>query len=361
MKFFSYIEQQIKKYTTNKKRPTVVDIHCYLSYGTPQAVTFKGRLLWSKFIRLNPSDGYWRNLVNMYHRFESDEIADAHLLISIGNENFEVRTDTEGFFELHTQLQHALNINAGWASYNVLVQRIGEEILQQPEQGEGQILIVPQMATMGIISDIDDTVIYTGVVSKTKMLYTTLLNNAYTRNVFPGVAQLYWALCYGKQKNNLQTPQNPIFYVSNGPWNLYDLLIDVLYLNKMPFGPIALRDFGWSKKNPAAYQQHKHRSIVKILQTYPQLPFILIGDSGEKDTDLYLHIARLFPKRIIAIYIRNVQDHDRQQRILGLIEQEEHNEVLLFNNSLDMAQHALLNQYITLDNFQKVQAAMPLI
>ena len=101
MKFFSYIEQQIKKYTTNNNtKPTAIDIHCYLSYGTPSLVYCKGRVLWSKFIQLNPSDGYWRNLVNMYHRFESDEIPNAHLLLTIGADSFEIVTDSEGFFDL---------------------------------------------------------------------------------------------------------------------------------------------------------------------------------------------------------------------------------------------------------------------
>ncbi|HRF40885.1 MAG TPA: App1 family protein, partial [Saprospiraceae bacterium] len=144
-----------------------------------------------------------------------------------------------------------------------------------------------------------------------------LVKNAFGRQAFQSVADFYQAL----QKGPDGTCDNPVFYVSNGPWNLYDLLCDFFQLHELPKGPVFMRDFGflgrrlWGKPST-----HKADHIRRIITAYPDLPFVLIGDSGERDTDIYMEIARSFPGRILAIFIRDVEIPGRALRISRLIE-----------------------------------------
>ena len=101
---------------------------------------------------------------------------------------------------------------------------------------------------------------------------------------------------------------NPIFYVSSSPWNLYEHLDEFLALHRIPAGPLLLRDWGLSRHGfaPGGGHSHKLDKIRGVLETFERLPFILIGDSGQEDAEHYRTIVREFPGRIRCVYIRNV-------------------------------------------------------
>jgi phosphatidate phosphatase APP1 len=155
-----------------------------------------------------------------------------------------------------------------------------------------RVLVPSKQARFGVISDIDDTVVTSNVTSKVRMIMTVALTNARTRKPFKGVAAFYRALHAGV---------NPVFYVSKSPWNLYAPIVEYLAVQGLPEGPLMLRDFGFR-----AEKEHKRKAIEAILNTYPKLQFVLSGDSGEQDPQIYADIMRRFPKRIRAIYIRSV-------------------------------------------------------
>ena len=144
----------------------------------------------------------------------------------------------------------------------------------------------------------------TGATSLLRMARTTFLSNARTRVPFPGVAAFYRAL----QKGAGESPFNPVFYVSSSPWNLHDLLTEFLTLQKIPIGPLMLRDWGMSAQEsmPTGHAGHKLGAIRRILDLFPALPFILIGDSGQEDPEIYHRVVHDYPDRILAVYIRNV-------------------------------------------------------
>ena len=99
---------------------------------------------------------------------------------------------------------------------------------------------------------------------------------------FKGVAAFYRALYYGVHGHEL----NPLFYVSASPWNMYDLLSDFFNLREIPVGPVLfLRDWGLTRDElfPTDLRTYKLAAINKILNFYPALPFILLGDSGQVD------------------------------------------------------------------------------
>ena len=252
----------------------------YLGYGTARKLTVRGRVLQDEgFAPATSADARWRNLVSFYKRLESDEVPGARLRAR----SHEALTDAEGYFRLEIPSK---KLKPGW-------QQVEIELLHPGSAKAVACVLVPSpRARFGVISDIDDTIVRSHVTSKLRMILTVALSNARTRMPFPGVAAFYRALHAGV---------NPFFYVSKSPWNLYAPLVQYLEVQGLPAGPLMLRDFGFRTE-----KQHKRKAIEDILHTYPKLPFVLSGDSGEQDPEIYADIVHRFPKRIRAIYIRSV-------------------------------------------------------
>ena len=179
------------------------------------------------------------------------------------------------------------------------------------------MLIPSKKASFGVISDIDDTILHTGLVSvlKWRVLVNTLLTSAGKRIPLEGAPEFYHLLHQGKTGNEA----NPVFYVSHSPWNLYRYLEFFLKKNNFPKGPIILRNFPrpFSKKDKEGKPQ-KQKEILNLLNAYPDLNFILIGDGGENDPVIYLEIAETFPNRISAIYLRRVNHKNRMTNVYKL-------------------------------------------
>jgi phosphatidate phosphatase APP1 len=145
-----------------------------------------------------------------------------------------------------------------------------------------------------------------------KMAWIVLLNNAHTRLPFEGVAAFYEALRRGADGHGY----NPIFYVSSSPWNIYDVLEDFLNVHGVPAGPLFLKD--WSPTVLGKHRTHKLDIIRRLLRTYPELPFVLIGDSGQEDPEIYHQAVREHPGRIWAIYIRDVTTARRDAAVRAI-------------------------------------------
>ena len=303
-------------------------IATYRGYASSQRVFLKGRVLKDRFIRHEATDSVWRNIRNTFKRVRSREVQNARIKVVVGNTAFTLHSDLEGYFKLDQPLSLPAAPEDQWITATCFLEFAKNRVQHAEFQAE---VLFPNQASLGIISDIDDTVLQTDVTSlfKWKAGYLTLMKNATTRRAFSEVSAFYQALESGGAPGH----KNPFFYVSNSPWNLYDMLVDFLEINELPKGPVLLRDFGIPYEDrPSNYKGHKHTSIDRILQTYPDLPFILIGDSGEKDADIYLDITREFPGRIKAIFIRDVRSAKRARRIKRLIRQSEDTSIFLIKN-----------------------------
>jgi phosphatidate phosphatase APP1 len=148
------------------------------------------------------------------------------------------------------------------------------------------------------------------------MARIVLLNSAQTRMPFPGVAAFYHALRRGTDGAG----PNPLFYVSNSPWNLYDLLDEFIDINGFPVGPLLLQSWGRSRALLAGTSLPKLKldRVRLLFDLYPSLPFVLIGDSGERDPEIYRDIARSYPGRVRAIYIRHVHTPARAATVAAI-------------------------------------------
>lgn len=316
-----------------------LQIVTYRSYGTVNRLYVKGRVLKDKGIRKSTDkDTVWNNLLSMYKRFESDEVPHARLKINFQDKPHFVTTDNEGYFVLDLFTEVPLPQNEMWHALEV-------ELIEAPLsfspglKSTAYILVPAADAEYGIISDIDDTVVKTTATNLLAMSRNTFLHNAHSRLPFAGVSEFYKSLQLGRNgKRN-----NPFFYVSSSPWNLYDLLIDFLDLNDIPEGPLLLRDFGLDiNKESSDHMGHKFKEIKNILLAYPHLNFVLIGDSGQEDPKIYREIVSKFPGRVLAIYIRDVQLSDREKIAIEISKDlRDHVEMLIVDNTVEAAEHAV--------------------
>ncbi len=327
----------------------------YLGYGTADKFLLSGRVLEDKgAIASNGEDSRWENLQNMYRRFTTDEISGARVRARFQNVEREVVTDGEGYFNLELDTADSANSEA-------LFQKIELELIDPTnENGQmarviGQVLVPPASAKFGIISDLDDTVVVTNVTNRLKMFLTVALLNEHTRLPFKGVAAFYRAL----QNGASGAENNPIFYVSSSPWNLYPPLTEFLRIHDIPRGTLFLKDFGnHTIFSPGEHQSHKLNSIEAILNTYPHLPFVLIGDSGERDPEIYREVVKKYPQRIRAIYIRSIDTKaERLAAIDNLIAEvsETGCQLVLAPDTVNAAVHAAGEKLISTDALPRIR------
>ncbi|MEM6336377.1 MAG: phosphatase domain-containing protein [Bacteroidota bacterium] len=317
-------------------RPGEPIIVPYFGFGTRERVQLSGRVLTNPS-RFDPGEGesMWQNVLNMYRRFETDEVAGAHVRVEGNGQPQIVQSDEEGYFTCEVTNPHLKN---GGPWYNIDVYHDALE----GTRVNARVLVPSAEAEFGIISDVDDTVMQSNATSLLSMVRTTLLNNARTRLPFEGVAAFYRALT----RQTAAGPVNPIFYVSSSPWNVYDLLVDFMSFQGIPLGPFFLRDWGVDEHKlvTSTHADHKLTAIFRVLDTYPDLPFVLIGDSGQHDPEIYQQVAQARPGRIRAIYIRDVTLDDRDAAVRSVASEVEAGGVpmLLTPTSHAAAEHAAL-------------------
>lgn len=329
-----------------KKDP--LQIITFQSYGTDTHFYTRGRALEDESIDLEEQH-IWHLIVNTWKRFETDEIKYVGLDIKLpNNKTIKVTTDNNGYFRVEEKLENlkSLTNEEGWLLFELSYYDIDHKrTIQNGNRFPGELLIPSSNAEFGVASDIDDTILHTGVVSmlKWKVIYNSIFKHANNRIPLEGSADFYHKLHRGVTGENA----NPIFYVSHSPWNLYRYLELFLRQNNFPKGPILLRSMSnFLKKKPQDEKPQKQKEILNLLKTYPELPFILIGDIGEHDPDIYMEIAEEFPDRILAIYLRSVKHKKKMLRVKGLVDNYTTTKVLMVESSAQAIEHAIKHGFI---------------
>jgi phosphatidate phosphatase APP1 len=124
------------------------------------------------------------------------------------------------------------------------------------------------------------------------------------------------------------------------------MLDEFFTLHGIPVGPVLfLREWGvsWKSPLPRKAEEHKRELISNMLALYRDLPFVLIGDSGQHDPEVYREIVDEHPGRVLAVYIRNVsRDATRIREIeeLATAVTAAGSSLVLAAESVAMAEHA---------------------
>lgn len=166
-----------------------------------------------------------------------------------------------------------------------------------PRQFEGAVQLLGSRG-LSVVSDIDDTIKLSNVLDKEELLANTFLRDF---QAIPGMAELY---------TQWEASGAAFHYVTGSPWQLYPTLSDFLATNGFPRGSFTMRNFRLKDSSfldfLSSAEEFKVATLTALLQRYPKRHFILVGDSGEKDPEVYGAVARRFPEQVTAIYIRNV-------------------------------------------------------
>ena len=287
-----------------------IQILVFRSYGTPTSLHVRGRVTERKAVEGTAErSSTWRNVLNTIHRLDSDEIPGARLRARLQGGAWETTTDAEGYFVLDIEPREPLA--PGWHEVELeIVESVGTA--ERPVECE-QVLVPSARAEFGVISDLDDTVIRTHSTDTLQMIATVFGGGAHDRVVVPGMAALYRAFARGVTG----AAENPVFYVSKSTWNLYDLFEEFLDLHGLPVGPLFLTDQRILEAPSTLHrsENHKFDSIGTLLRTYPTLPFVLVGDTGMQDPEVYEGIVHNFPGRIRAVYLHDVSEPARDREV----------------------------------------------
>lgn len=215
-----------------------------------------------------------------------------------------LRTDDDGYWELAAN--QPLALAPGWHA-----------ITSEPAASStAGLLVVDPANRFGIISDLDDTVLVSGVTDKRTLLKNSLTVPPVRREAVPGMAALYHRLL----KQNPVPDASAVFYVSASPRQLTDNLRGFLRQNEFPRGVLRLKEF--SEQSDASLFNHnqqgyKLRVLESLLLAYPQVSFALFGDDGEQDPEIYEALREKFPAQIHGIWIRRVSPDPKRARFAG--------------------------------------------
>ncbi|NTX12536.1 App1 family protein [Myxococcus sp. CA056] len=183
-----------------------------------------------------------------------------------------------------------------------------------------RVEVLPASTSLLVVSDFDDTLAVTQVTKPAKLVQTALLKDSDTQEVVPGMAALYGCL-------RGSATSSAFALVSGSPVQYLPRVRGFLERHQFPAGfGVYLRDLG-----PSSLSNYKQPIIRRLLTQFP-LPVVLVGDSGEKDPEVYAQIREEFPGRVKAVYIRDAGRTKDVKRFQDMV---------LFKDAREAAEHAV--------------------
>jgi phosphatidate phosphatase APP1 len=279
-------------------------IQVYTSFITRTHLYVKGRILKDSPFLIKPTHGIFSSLIYTIIRAFSREIKFVHVQCVASSMSYHVVTDDEGYFEIFDNIE-GKNMEVG------LVE-ISAEYKSRSNKIVAPIVDLSSDVPVGIISDIDDTIMVTGVKSffKIKVILNTLFLNPFRRKPIEAAADAFHLL------SNHVNGKGPVIYLSNSPWNLFIYLQTFLEYNGFPEGTLILRDMGWQLlKSRTIAQRNKFIEVEKILIAFSDTNFLLIGDTGELDFDIYQQLEEKYPERIEQIILNKAGNRKKEKML----------------------------------------------
>jgi len=233
------------------------------------------------------------NFERRVNLFFADNERGKRLRVHVAGERFELPpSGPNGHFESELVLPLAATAEYGFGVEAILPGDDPRRFVGRPHPE------TPSGVT--VISDLDDTVKITEVRDR-----RALLDNTFFRDfrAVPGMAAKYaeWA-----------AQGAAIHFVSSSPWQLYSE-IDA-FLQRASFPPAVLHLKAVRVKDETLLDlwkpgtETKPRQIERILEHFPDRRFVLVGDSGEQDPEVYAELLESFPEQIVRVFIRNVTE-----------------------------------------------------
>jgi phosphatidate phosphatase APP1 len=258
------------------------------SDGTDGWIRVLGRVLLVR-ARATPSPDKPRNRsVRGWRSFTSVPDGDVSVIVSAGGREYRVVADRGGVVD--TRLE--VDLPAGW---NTITLRT-----EDSPAVSAPIFVVDNRAEFGILSDIDDTVMVTALPRPLLAAWNTFVLDEHARTPVAGMSVLYERLVRAH-------PGAPVIYLSTGAWNVAPTLTRFLSRNLYPSGTLLLTD--WGPTHDRLFRSgrlHKRTNLARLATEFPRLKWVLIGDDGQHDEELYGEFAHAHPENVAAVCIRQL-------------------------------------------------------
>jgi phosphatidate phosphatase APP1 len=268
-----------------RRRGWQVAIVAYTGYGAPGWVRVMARVVLSRPATRRPRRPA---KVRGWRSFFTLPVKDTPVTIEVGGRRHEARTDRGGYVDC--VVDGALS--PGWAAVRLS--------LDDTEPVEAMVRVVDPAIHFGVVSDVDDTVMVTALPRPLLAAWHTLVLDEHARMAVPGMAVLYERLINAH-------PGAAVFYLSTGAWNVAPALNRFLARHLYPAGPLLLTDWGptnerWFRSG----REHKRATLVRLAEEFPHVRWLLIGDDGQHDEEIYSEFAATHPNHVAAIAIRQL-------------------------------------------------------
>lgn len=262
--------------------PTVIP---YTGYGAPGWIRVLGRVVLatpgaSAIQRAEKVRG-WRSFFSIPAR-------EPLVTVTVAGVTHELALDRGGVVDARVEV----DLPPGW--HTVVLDTTGSEPV------EASILVVDPAERFGLLSDIDDTVMVTALPRPFLAAWNTFVLDEHARRTVTGMPVLYDRIL-------ARHPGAPVIYVSTGAWNVAPTLRRFLGRNLYPAGPLLLTD--WGPTHDRIFRSgaaHKRAQLARLAEEFPQVRWLLVGDDGQHDEELYAEFAAAHPENVAAVAIRQL-------------------------------------------------------
>ncbi|WP_370442298.1 App1 family protein [Kineococcus halophytocola] len=291
----------------------------YPGYGGPGWVRVFGRVLLGREDTVEQTERDGARSVRGWRNFLTVPVAGARVSVRIGDHERVLRTNREGYLDERVEVdlppgRHEVVLTVGpdvaetaeVAPETELVEddtEGGADLPPQvavPHSGSAEVVVVGSDPVVGLLSDIDDTVVVTRLPRPLVAAWNSFVLDERARVPVNGMAELYRQVV---QDN----PGAPVVYLSTGAWNVAPTLGRFLRRFGYPAGPMLLTDWGptntgWFRDGSA----HKRESLARLARELPQVRWLLVGDDGQHDPRLYAEFLSAAPERVAGVGIRRL-------------------------------------------------------
>lgn len=268
-----------------RRRGLTPVVIAYTGYGSTTWIRVLARVL---LARPGTVDEIRYKKIRGWRSFTSVPVADAIVTVTVDGHEFTITADRGGVIDDVIEV----SLTPGW--HTVTMTSEGSQPVEDP------VFIVDPHATVGLISDIDDTVMVTLLPRPLLAAWNTFVLDEHARTPVAGMAVLY-------EKLVRDHPGSLVVYLSTGAWNVAPTITRFLSRHLYPPGPLLLTDWGpthdrWFRSG----REHKEQSLNRLREEFPHLKWILVGDDGQHDEELYGNFSLEHPQHVAAVAIRQL-------------------------------------------------------
>ena len=267
----------------------------YTGYGSTTWIRVLGRVLLTHDITERASTPHPEG-IRGWRSFLSVPVNQAKVRVTIGEQRHTVTANRSGLIDEVVPI----SLSPGWHTIGLQAENPDPEPTIDRPPNEAQIYVVDPAARLGIVSDIDDTVMVTALPRPMLAAWHAFVLNEHSRRPTPGMPVFYERLTRAYR-------DAPVVYLSTGAWNVAPTLTRFLARNLYPAGALLLTDWGptetsWFRSG----SDHKRKSLERLAEEFPNVKWLLIGDDGQHDEEIYGNFVTSHADRVVAVCIRQL-------------------------------------------------------